>query len=68
IEDSAPADGTITYAAYGNEKPAFTSAVPIVGWKKPEQPSPLLPEIARNHVWIADVPPQLANVLTLYEG
>ncbi len=68
IEDSAPADGTITYAAYGTEKPVFTSAVPIVGWKKPEHPSPLLPEMARDRVWVADVPPRLLNVLTLYEG
>ena len=68
IEDSAPADGTITYAAYGNEKPVFTSAVPIVGWKKPEHPSPLMPEMARDRVWIADVPPKLLNVLTLYDG
>ena len=68
IEDSAPADGTITYAAYGNEKPVFTSAIPIVGWKKPEHPSPLLPEVARDQVWIADIPASLLNVLTLYEG
>ena len=68
IEDSAPAGGTITYAAYGREIPVFTSAVPIVGWRKPEHPSPLLPEIARNRVWTADVPPRLSNVLTLYEA
>lgn len=68
IDDSAPSDGTITYAAYGNEKPVFTSAVPIAGWKKPEQPSPLLPEAARDHVWVADVPAKLTDVLTLYEG
>lgn len=68
IEDSAPAGGTITYAAYGNEKPVITSAVPILGWKKPGHSSPLLPEMARDRVWIADVPPRLLNVLTLYEG
>ncbi len=32
LEDSAPPGGTITYAAYGDETPVFTSAVPIVGW------------------------------------
>jgi Right handed beta helix region len=68
IEDSAPAGGTTTYAAYGNETPIFTSAVPIVGWRKQERPSPLLPEFARDRVWAADVPPRLSNVLTLYEG
>ena len=44
LEDSAPVGGTITYAAYGDETPVFTSAVPIVGWSKPEHRSPLLPE------------------------
>src|SRR5262249_9101056 len=67
-QDSAPAGGTITYAAYGNETPVFTSAVPIVGWTKPSQPSPLLPAVARDAVWTADVPARLAKVLTLYDG
>ena len=68
MEDGAPLDGTITYAAYGEETPIFTSAVPIVGWKKPNDPSPLLPEIARDLVWTADVPESLLDVLTLYDG
>ena len=68
LEDSAPPGGTITYAAYGDETPVFTSAVPIVGWIKPQHPSPLLPEIARDLVWTADVPAGLPNVLTLYDG
>ena len=68
LQDSAPVGGTITYAAYGGETPVFTSAVPIVGWSKPEHPSPLLPENARDSVWTADVPASLLNVLTLYDG
>jgi hypothetical protein len=68
LEDSAPVGGSITYAAYPDEKPVFTSAVPIVDWRKPERPSPLLPEIARARVWTADVPASLRNVLTLYDG
>ena len=67
LEDSAVDSGTVTYAAYGDEKPVFTSAVPIAGWTKPEQPSPLLPEVARDRVWVADVPAGLTNVLTLYD-
>jgi len=67
IDDSAPVGGTITYAACGKETPVFTSAVPIVAWQKPERSSPLLPEIARDRVWVADVPAELANVLTLYD-
>jgi hypothetical protein len=68
LEDSATAGGTITYAAYGDETPVFTSAVPIVGWVKPEHPSPLLPEVARDTVWTAEVPAGVSNVLTLYDG
>ncbi|HEY4308740.1 MAG TPA: right-handed parallel beta-helix repeat-containing protein [Pirellulales bacterium] len=68
LDDSAPADGTITYAAYGDETPTFTSGVPIVGWHKPERRSPLLPPVARDAVWIADVPAPLSNVLTMYDG
>jgi hypothetical protein len=68
LEDSAPPGGMITYAAYGDETPVFTSAVPIVGWIKPQQPSLLLPEIARDLVWTADVPASLPNVLTLNDG
>jgi Right handed beta helix region len=68
LEDSAPPGSTITYAAYADETPVFTSAVPIVGWIKPPHPSQLLPELARDRVWTADVPSGLANVLTLYDG
>ncbi len=60
--------GTITYAAYANEKPIFTSAVPIVGWTRPNDPSRLLPEEARGKVWVADVPACLTNVISLYDG
>ena len=68
LEDSAPANGTITYAAYADESPAFTSAIPINRWHKPSHPSELLPAAARAAVWTADVPKGLSNVLTLYDG
>ena len=68
LQDSAPVGGTITYAAYADETPVFTSAVPIIGWSKPQHPSPLLSENARDSVWTADVPASLSNVLTLYDG
>jgi len=68
LEDSAPTGGAVEYAAYPGEAPVFTSAVPITGWKKPEQPSPLLPEAALGHVWVVDAPASLSNVLTLYDS
>ena len=68
LEDSAPANGTITYAAYADESPVFTSAIPINRWHKPSDPSTSLPAAARASVWTADVPKGLSNVLTLYDG
>ena len=68
LEDSAPVDGTITYAAYAGESPIFTSLVPIRSWQKASDPSPLLPDDARASIWTADVSSDLANVLTLYDG
>ena len=68
LEDSAPVDGTITYAAYAGESPIFTSLVPIRSWQKASDPSPLLPDAARASIWTADVSNDLANVLTLYDG
>ena len=68
LKDSAPANGTITYAAYADESPVFTSTIPINRWHKPSNPSTLLPAAARASVWTADVPKDLSNVLTLYDG
>lgn len=68
LEDSAPDGRTTAYAAYGDETPVFTSAVPINSWKKPGSPSPLLLAVARGKVWTADVPEELTKVLTLYDG
>lgn len=68
LDDSAPDGGSITYAAFDDEVPVLTSAVPIGTWSKPLDPSPLLPEAARSKVWVADVPENLTQVLTLYDG
>jgi hypothetical protein len=58
LEDSAPPGRTITYQAYGDEEPVFTSAVPVTGWKRPE----------KGHIWVAPLPQELSHVLTLYDG
>jgi hypothetical protein len=58
LEDSAPLGRTITYQAYAGEEPIFTSAVPVTGWKRPSQ----------GHIWVADIPPGLSRILTLYDG
>jgi len=68
LADSAPEGGSITYTAFGDELPIFTSSVPIAGWTRPDIASPLLPEVARGKVWVADVPESLSKVLSLYDG
>lgn len=53
-EDSAGACQRITYAAYRNEKPVFTSAVPLTGWRN------------EGDFWVTDLPPGMKPFRTLY--
>jgi hypothetical protein len=71
LEDSAPAGRSITYAAYGSEKPVITSGKRIAGWKKLKQAPEGLPEIARSKVWVADLPEAKGDAWrfrTLFDG
>jgi hypothetical protein len=68
LEDSAPEGGTITYSAYPEETPLIGSGVPIRDWRRAEAGLPGLPDAARGKVWVADIPPGLGKVLTLYDG
>ena len=64
LEDSGEGESTITYAAYPNEKPVFSSGKKINGWKKVTTELPGLPEIAKGKVWVANVSDRF---LTLYD-
>jgi hypothetical protein len=55
LEDSAAPGHTITYEAYGDEKPVFSSGVPIEGWQKEGQ------------YWTAPMPEGMKPFLTLYD-
>ncbi|WP_282136704.1 right-handed parallel beta-helix repeat-containing protein [Seonamhaeicola maritimus] len=69
LEDSAPDNHTITYAAYPDEEPIFSSGVKIDGWKElGREIPPQLPEMAKNNIWITDVPEELGLFKTLYDG
>jgi hypothetical protein len=68
FEDSAPAGGTITYAAYQNEQPILCSDVPIRRWRKLSENRSNLPAVARGKVWIADIPHEIDRLFTLYDG
>jgi hypothetical protein len=67
LQDSAPPQRTITYAAYPNERPVFSSAQSISGWRRPDVLPPELPAAARDQVWVADVSGR-APFYTLYDG
>lgn len=67
MDDSAGADGATTFAAYPGELPVITSDVPIAGWQRFE-PNASVAAAAKEHLWVADAPPQLASILTLYDG
>jgi hypothetical protein len=67
-DDSAPDGGSVTYAAYPHETPVLSSGVPVRGWRRLTESPPNLPAVARGRVWVADVPPEVGRLLTLYEG
>ena len=55
IQDSAAEGHTITYAAYPNEKPVFSSGLAINGWRK------------EGRFWVADLPESVRPFRTLYD-
>jgi len=64
IEDSGSEYRRITYRAYENEKPIFTSGMRVKGWKKitPADPAyKALPENARKNTYVAAIPKQLKD-------
>jgi hypothetical protein len=69
LEDSAPNGHTITYAAYPGEEPIFSSGIKIDGWKELGRNVPqVLPEMAKNKVWVADLPSELDRFHILYDA
>jgi hypothetical protein len=68
LEDSAADGHTVTYAAYPEEAPVFSSGIRIQGWTELEYRPEGLPELARAKVWVADVPESLGRFRTLYDG
>ncbi|MDO6739328.1 right-handed parallel beta-helix repeat-containing protein [Wenyingzhuangia sp. 2_MG-2023] len=64
LEDSGEENRTITYAAYPEEKPVFSSGKEIKGWEKVTTEIPGLPEQAKGNVWVAATSDKF---LTLYD-
>ena len=64
LEDAGEGEQTITYAAYPNENPVFSSGQEIKDWKKVTTELPGLPLEAKGKVLVADVS---YKFLTLYD-
>ncbi|MDF7801640.1 right-handed parallel beta-helix repeat-containing protein [Pontiellaceae bacterium B1224] len=65
LEDSGDENQTITYAAYPDEVPVFSSGREIKGWKKVTGKLPGLPKEAQGNIWAA---PTSQRFLTLYDA
>ncbi|TWT91238.1 right-handed parallel beta-helix repeat-containing protein [Neorhodopirellula pilleata] len=65
IEDSGQEDSTVTYAAYPDETPVFSSGKSIEGWKKVTDNLPGLPDAAIGNVWMAETSDRF---FTLYDS
>ncbi len=68
LRDGAPEAAKITYQAYGDEVPVFTSGIPVTGWKKLRSYPKGLPKAARGHIWTAPIPDGAGRSLTMYDG
>ena len=55
LQDSSQENVSITYAAFPNEKPVFSSGKEITGWKKAPENLSNLPIAAKGKVMVADV-------------
>jgi hypothetical protein len=56
LEDSGDKKQKITYAAYQDETPVFSSGQKITGWTKLKDYPQNLPKAAQGKVWVADLP------------
>ncbi len=63
--DSGVGGSTVTYAAYPDETPVFSSGKAIENWKKVTDALPGLTEAATGHVWMAEVSD---HFFTLYDS
>ena len=65
LKDSGEGSNSITYAAYPNESPVFSSGKEISGWKKVTKKLPGSPKEAVGNIWEAKVSDKF---LTMYDG
>ena len=68
LEDSGTEKHAVTYTACPHQTPVFSSGLPIRNWRRLDEALPGLPDVAKDKVWIADLPDKLDSFRTLYDG
>ncbi len=68
LEDSAPEGGSVTFQAAPGETPVLSGGAPITGWQRLSEFPTELPETARGHVWVAELPEGLDSFHALFDG
>ena len=68
MPDSAGDEGGTTFQAYPGEAPILSSGISITGWRKLATAPKGAAAATNEHLWTAEVPSQLKNLLTLYDG
>ncbi len=66
VADSPKAGCRIIYRNYKDEQPVISSGRVITNWEKCPDPPAGIAESARDHVWVADIDPDLPRFYTLY--
>ena len=68
LRDSSAKGADLEIAAFPGEHPVLSGAAPLPGgWHRAPRDLARVPEAARGHVWMADVPPSWPVFRTLFE-
>ncbi|MEX0321877.1 MAG: putative glycoside hydrolase [Puniceicoccaceae bacterium] len=60
-------DEQLTIAAFPGEEAVVSSGIPVTGWKLLKKVPAELPAVARDNVWVADMPKGMNRFYTLYD-
>lgn len=67
LDDSPKGNYTVTYQAYQNSKVIISSGQDVGKWVKAEN-IPGMQEVAKGHIWVADMPGNVDTFRTLFDG
>ncbi|TKG93728.1 right-handed parallel beta-helix repeat-containing protein [Puteibacter caeruleilacunae] len=59
---------SVTWQAYNNEEPIISSGKPVKNWKKVSTYPKGTPNVAKENIWVADIPKGIKNFRTLFDG